>query len=627
MCGIAGFTGEAAPAVLRAMTGSLAHRGPDDEGFHEAPDIQLGMRRLAIVDPTSGQQPLGNEDGSVWTVFNGEIYNHAVRRRELAARGHTFSTGHSDTEVIVHLYEEEGPDFVRELNGMFGLAVWDAPRHRLVLSRDRLGKKPLYYARAGRELAFASEIKALLRHPGVSADFDPVSLYHYFGLKNTSAPATAYAAVRQLPPGHTLVFENGEIRISRYWAPDFTPTDDIGEDEAVAEIRRLLEDAVRLRMDCDVPYGAYLSGGVDSSTVVSLMSRMQSRPVRTFCLGYEDDPHGQFVGKAQDLYFAREVSRRLGTEHYELIISARQFAEDMPAILAAFDEPFSGTVSTFFLSTLIRQHVKVALSGDGADELFGSYLAHRLAFPMERYLRMQAEGRNTLETATTGDLEALRPFETPEQLPFLAGLAHRNQAVWRDRLGVFTQAERRELLAGDFLAQIPEAAREDGYAALEAEATARDPLNRVLEVDQRLLLGDQVLPFVDRLSMAHSVEVRCPYLDHRLVEFMNHLPGAFKIAGGVNKRLLKRAVADLLPRDLLDRPKEGFVQPIYSWMHGSLKDWTLGLLSELPSRIFRSEAVERLAQGLRAGDTRLNAKIWNLACFGLWSSGQGAARG
>lgn len=618
MCGIVGFTGPGAPETLRSMCAAIAHRGPDDEGFHEAPGINLGLRRLAIVDLATGRQPIANEDQTVWTVFNGEIYNHQALRRELLEVGHTFRTSHSDTEVIVHLYEEHGLEFLKVLNGMFGIAVWDSRHRRLILARDRVGKKSLYYAIVGSELVFGSEIKALLRHPDVPRNLDPVGLYRYLGLKNTSAPGTIHAAVRQIPPGHVLVCEDGSIRIEPYWRPDFTPLEGIVEAEAAAEVRRLLEDSVRLRMDCDVPYGAYLSGGMDSSSVVALMSRKQDRPVKTFCLGYEDEASGQFAGKASDIQYAREMSRRLGTEHHELIINAEMFTREMPGVLRAFDEPFSGTVSTFFLSILIRQHVKVALSGDGADELFGSYLAHRLAFPLERCLALAREGKARLDDLTDAEREGLGPYATPEQFRFLSGLAHARHAVWRDRLSVFSQSERRELLSPDFLTQVPEEARDDGYAAIEASFTARDALNQVLETDQRELLPNQVLSFVDRLSMAHSLEVRCPFLDHRLVEYVNRLPGRYKIGGGINKRILKMAVADLLPGELLSRPKEGFVQPIYTWMHGALQGWTLDCLDALPASLFRPAPLAVLRQRFLAGDTGVNAKIWNLACLGLW---------
>lgn len=628
MCGIVGFTGPANPELLRAMNQAIVHRGPDEDGFFAAPGVNMAMRRLSIVDLSGGRQPVANETGDVHIVFNGEIYNHMDLRRQLMARGHGFRTDHSDTETIVHLYEERGAEWPQQANGMFATAIWDAPKRRLTLARDRMGKKPLYYALAGGELIFASEIKCLLLHPAIGRSIDPAVLFQYLGLKNTSAPKSIFAAVRQLPAGHFLVWENGQANVRPYWQADYAPLEHPPtEAEATSEIRRLLEDAVRLRMDCDVPYGAYLSGGVDSSAVTSLMARLHNQPVKTFCLGYADDALGQFKGKAQDIHYAREMSQRLGTEHHELIIDAAFFAAKMPEIVRSFDEPFSGTVSNFFLSILIHKHVKVALSGDGADELFASYLPHRLAYPVEALLSFRRQGKTRREDLSDGELAQLAPFDSPQQFAFLDRIAESSQTRWRDHLGVFPLAERLALLSPELLAGLPGGERHDPYAELEARLTAGDDaLNRVLEIDQAELLANQILPFVDRLSMAHSIEVRCPFLDHRLVEYVNRLPGRYKIGGRadatcggpINKRILKAAVADLLPPQLISRPKEGFVQPIYTWMHGALKDWTLSCLDALPPELFNAAPVSALRRRFLAGDTSLNARVWNLACLGLW---------
>lgn len=624
MCGIVGFTGPANPELLRSMNQAIVHRGPDEDGFFEAPGINMGMRRLSIVDLSGGRQPVANETGDVHLVFNGEIYNHMDLRRELAARGHGFRTDHSDTETIVHLYEERGPQWPAQANGMFAVAVWDAPRRRLTLTRDRLGKKPLYYAVIGGELAFASEIKCLLLHPALARKLDPTALFQYLGLKNTSTPRSVFKHIRQLPAGHSLVWQAGALTIEPYWQADFSPLAVPPTlEEAATHVRNLLEDAVRLRMDCDVPYGAYLSGGVDSSSVTALMARLHGQPVKTFCLGYADDATGQFQGKAQDIHYAREMSQRLGTEHHELLIDAPFFAEKMPEIVRSFDEPFSGTVSTFFLSILIHKHVKVALSGDGADELFASYLPHRLAFPVEALLTFRTQGKTEREHLEPAELALLAPFDSAQQFAFLSRIANASQAAWRDKIAVFPLAERLALLSPEFLAGVPGGERHDPYTELGARLTAGDDaLNRVLEIDQAELLQNQILPFVDRLSMAHSIEVRCPFLDYRLAEYVNRLPGSLKIGGEpgrpVNKRVLKAAVADLLPPELIARPKEGFVQPIYTWMHGALRDWTLSCLDALPQGMFNPAPLSTLRQGFLAGDTSLNARVWNLACLGLW---------
>jgi len=625
MCGIVGFSGDPNPQTIRRMCLILQHRGPDEEGYFENNKISLGMRRLAIVDIEGGQQPICNETGQIWTVFNGEIYNHAALRTNLIGLGHIFRTDHSDTEVIVHLYEEYGEDWPTHVNGMFGIAIWDERNEKLLLYRDRIGEKPLYYATRNSNIVFASEIKSILSHSDISHELDYQALYHYFGLKNISAPRTAFADIKQLMPGHVLVWQAGEIKTHPYWNLDFSrPLSDITEEEASLHLFDLFQDAVKLRMQCDAPYGAYLSGGVDSSAVVAMMSREQSMPVISFCLGYEDKPQGQFLGKEHDIKFARDMSELLGTEHHEYIISAEQFANQMPEILYAFDDPFSGVVSTFFLSTLIKDHVKVALSGDGADELFGSYLNHRLAFPIENYFNLKSRGLHDWQDLDDCDKETIRPFDTPEQFRFLQSVASSsNIADWRNRLCVFNHSERNQLLTKEFLHAAGYPNIEDIYDVIVSRLTAKDILNKSLEIDQKELLANQVLPFVDRLSMAHSVEVRVPYLDYRIIEFSNRLPGKFKIKNGIVKYIHKKALKDLLPDSILNRKKEGFVQPIYPWMHGALKNWVERYLDALPGEIFELDYVIALKKRFQSGDQRLNAKIWNLVCFGLWFEGIG----
>ena len=607
--------------VMESMNQTIVHRGPDDDGYYADEFMNLGMRRLSIVDLESGKQPICNEDCSIWVVFNGEIYNHLELRKGLEQKGHRFRTHHSDTEVVVHLYEEYGEKWPQKVNGMFGLALWDKKKMKLFLYRDRIGKKPLYYAYKNGGIVFASEIKAILKHPAVSKDLDSRALYQYFGLKNISAPRTAFEDIKQVLPGSFVIWRDGGIETQAYWRLNFSsPLEDITEKEAADHLFELFEDAVKIRMQCDVPFGAYLSGGVDSSSVVAIMGRHHSRKVTTFCLGYEDQPNGQFAGKMQDIYYAREMSRRLGTDHHEFIITADQFAETMPAVLSAFDEPFSGTVSTYFLSILIKEHVKVALSGDGADELFGSYLAHRLAFPIEKYMELTKRVQGPIEWRDLSEEEKLsfRPFDNLESFCFLQSMASPSISEWRRRLSVFSEEEKQQLLTKDFLEAVGTSPPENVYDALEKDLTATDALNKSLEIDQKELLPNQVLPFVDRLSMAHSVEVRVPYLDYRIIEFANRLPGYFKIKNGFVKHIHKLAMEKLLPRELLRRPKEGFVQPIYSWMRTSLGGWMHETLGALPSEIFNQEYVKGLLKRYHTREENQNAKLWNLMCFGIW---------
>ena len=619
MCGIAGFSGSPDNDLLKKMCHLLVHRGPDEEGYHCDKDISLGIRRLSIVDIDGGKQPVTNETEDIWGIINGEIYNHIDLRKNLIKRGHSFRSNHADSEIMIHLYEEYGDKWPNYTNGMFGAAIWDKKAEKLLLFRDRIGKKPLYYSINNGQIIFASEIKSILINPKVSKDYDFNALYHYFGMKNISAPRTAYKQVEQLLPGHVLSWHHGGMEVRPYWKIDFSQIqNDIDEEEAAGHLFRLFENAVKLRMQCDVPFGAYLSGGIDSSSVVAVMSENHSKPIKTFCLGYEDKPEGQFVGKFEDLRAARAVADRLGTDHHEYIIDARQFAEGLPAIIVAFDEPFSGTISTYFLSILIKKHVTVALSGDGADELFGSYLAHRLAFPIETYLALKAKGADSINDYGVEAKNRLHPFDDPPQFSLLQKIASHRISQWRDRLCVFDTVEKNHLLTDQFLENVIDLEAENLYAAIEAGLTATDALNRSLEVDQKELLPNQILPFVDRLSMAHSIEVRVPYLDYRIIEFTNRLPGKLKIKDGIVKYIHKKTMQRLLPEDIVWRPKEGFVQPIYSWMHGSLKNWIIENLRALPMNWIRSDYLNELIEKFRSGDRSLNAKIWNLVCFNLW---------
>lgn len=348
------------------------------------------------------------------------------------------------------------------------------------------------------------------------------------------------------------------------------------------------------------------------------MSQFQSKPIKTFCLGYTDDSEGQFIGKDNDIKYARIMSERIGSEHYERIISAREFSEQMPQVMFAFDEPFSGTVSTFFMTALLAQHVKVAISGDGADELFGSYLAHRLAYPIERYMALTRVGKTALNELDAKERASLCPFNEPGPFAFMSSIASDDVIKWRNGLQVFSGQERSSLLSEEFLEAADHPSEDEPYRMIARRLTAGDILNKSLEIDQKELLANQVLPFVDRLSMAHSVEVRCPFLDYRVIEFANRLPGWMKIRLAENKIVHRKALDGVLPKEIINRPKEGFVQPIYSWMNKELKEWTLDMLSGLPVAIFNKENLKHYIGRFEKGDQNLNAKIWNLVCFSIW---------
>lgn len=614
MCGICGFTGPADRNVLDKMAETIIHRGPDEDGFYNNGQINLAIRRLSIIDVRTGRQPIHNEDESVWLVFNGEIYNFFELRQELVKKGHTFYTDHSDTETVVHLYEEYGPDFTHKLNGMFAIALWDNRKKQLLLIRDRMGVKPLFYAIQGNQVIFGSEIKAILAHPAYRAKPNFEALYHYLSFKNVPAPLTAFEGIHSLRPGERLTFVHGRVKKNRWWKIRFQEQPDADETEIQEKILALLEDATRLRMISDVPFGAYLSGGVDSSSVVALMTRYTDRPVKTFSLGYEDE----LKNKEADLYYARMVSRAYHTEHHEYVMSSRELVENIDKVITAFDQPFSGTISTYFLSKLIRKHVKVALSGDGADELFGSYLSHRSAQPMYHYRDLREKVKSG--RLTESEKKKLAPCDTA----FLEGLFEKSSGDdvrWRYQLYLFSDEDKAGLLSTDFQA------RRNGMTTWELvqgyfdSLTSRDPLNRILEMEWNTQLPDQVLAFVDFLSMAHSVEIRSPFLDYRLVEYASTLPGRLKIYDGIVKKVLKDAVKGLLPEGIAQRPKEGFVLPIFDWTAGPLKGYCLDLLSEQKCRkygLFNYDRVRGLATDYFSGKKDLAGRIWNMVMLQAW---------
>lgn len=616
MCGICGFTGPQNRKVLENMADLIVHRGPDENGFYSDEKVNLGMRRLSIIDVLSGQQPVHNEDSSIWLVFNGEIYNFEYLRKSLEKKGHKFYTDHSDTEVLVHLYEEYGQNFVNELNGMFAIALWDVKKEALILFRDRMGVKPLFYANINGQLVFASEIKSILAYPGFRKDINYNAIYHYFSFKNIPSPLTAFKDIYSILPGEFLEFSRGKIEKKRYWKIRFNESKNYDSEEIESRIVELLQDAVKIRMISDVPFGAYLSGGVDSSVVVALMSKFMDKPVKTFTLGYED----ALKNKAADLYFAREVSKAFNTEHYEYIMSHKEVISEIEHVLKAFDQPFSGTVSTFFLSKLISKHVKVALSGDGADELFGSYLAHRLAQPMHNFSSVYSKYKNG--NLSNNEKQLLKPFDNNlDYLEKLYLVSNGDVSKWRYNLLTFKDDEKSELLSRGFIDNLGD---ESSLALVNMyfeRTTTKDSLNQVLEVDWNSLLPDQVLAFVDFLSMAHSVEVRSPFLDYRLVEFVATIPGSLKIKDGSVKDILKRAVSPLLPPGVTKRPKEGFVLPIYNWLNGPLQNYILDILS--PSRtkkhdFFKQSQVTGLVSKFLEGDNSVVAKVWNLMMFQIW---------
>lgn len=612
MCGIAGFVDsgldtEDAGALLQRMTDIIRHRGPDDEGHWLEDTAGLGMRRLSIIDVEGGKQPITNEDGSVVAVFNGEIYNYQQLRRELEATGHQFATN-SDTETLVHAYEEDGLDFVRRLRGMFAIALWDRRRRRLVLTRDRFGKKPIHYAFDGRRLIFGSEIKSLLLAPGLRRELDPMAISQYYTYGYIPAPRTAFAGIHKLPAGHTLTLEDGQIQLHQYWQLDFTPRSTDDEETAVRRVRELLLEAVRMRLISEVPLGAFLSGGIDSSTVVALMSQVATERVKTFSIGFEEQDYSE-------VEYARLVARRYDTDHHELVVRL-DLLDVLPRLVWDFDEPFADAsmVPTYYVSKLAREHVTVALSGDGGDELFGGYTS---------YLRGMQELRLSQRV---GPMRALGPV-VGALLP--DGMRGRNRLR---NLGLpaeerFTEAAsvvptplRHRLLRPDFVfqgASDPRRVQLDRFA----EASGLDLFTQMQRVDVETYLPYDILVKVDKASMFTSLETRAPLLDHVLAEYVASLPHQVRNQGGQPKYLLKRAVRDLLPQENLSRSKMGFGLPVEHWLRGDLRELTYDLLRSQRARnrgVVDTLLVEQLLADHQRHLRNYTRPIWTWLCFELW---------
>jgi asparagine synthase (glutamine-hydrolysing) len=617
MCGIAGYVGgersrERSLADLRRMCDAITHRGPDDAGYHVSPGVALGMRRLSIIDLAGGHQPIGNEDSSVQIVFNGEIYNYRELRANLLRSGHQFQT-HSDTETIVHLYEEVGDRVVDHLRGMFGFAIWDERRERLLVARDRLGIKPIYYCEIDGGVAFASELKSLRVLEDVPLEIDPSAIADFLSLGYIADPGCIYRGVRKLPPGHTLTWDRTEgIRVSSYWSP-FHPEDEtLDERSAAEEIRRLLTDAVRYRLIADVPLGAFLSGGIDSSAVVAEMSRQMDRPVKTFSIGFDEPDFNEAPHAAR-------VAAALGTEHTELIV--RPDVEVLfDRLVEAFDEPFadSSAIPTFLVSQLARKDVAVALSGDGGDELFGGYTRYAdllgrsasLAAPIQRVLHSASRqlphstrGRNRLLEMTRGTRGRYAGMVAHPLAPADGGVARKE---------VIDAGHSLDNLLNRWFDTVPK----------------RDLLSQASFVDILSYLPGDILTKVDRMSMAVSLEARVPLLDHHLVEFATRIPARLKFRDGKGKWIFREAIRDLVPAEVLQKPKQGFGVPLSHWFRGPLRHRIDELLNTSSSIYEFAEpvAVRRVVtEHLRARRDH-SPMLWKLLVLQAWLSA-GRSRG
>jgi asparagine synthase (glutamine-hydrolysing) len=589
MCGICGVFGRSDREAVAAMLAALRHRGPDDAHILTGDRFTIGTARLSIIDVAGGRQPLTNEDATVVAAQNGELYNFPEARRALLERGHRFLT-HTDTELLPHLWEEYRTRLPEYIDGMFGLAVWDTVHGVGLLARDRMGKKPLYYWERQGAIYFASELKALLAIPGFPRRLNLEALHHYLSYKHVPHPLTIFEGVHMLPPAHSLVYRPGlPPMLSRYWRLSFAPSDGNVPDEreAAEELLKRMRTAVRRRLMSDVPVGFFLSGGIDSSLTTVLACEVATSPIETFTLTYADE--STTAGKEQDRRWARWVAERYGTQHHEETIVFSNYPEAIRRIIRAFDEPFAGVVSTYFLSQRMARHVKVAVAGDGADELFGSYLSHRLAAGAE----------------TMPGIEGLPDWQ------------------WRERLLVLSDDEKADLYSQEVRAALASVRTSDHVRRAFEGLTARDPLNRMLEAEFHGIFPDQVLTFVDRLSMAHSLEVRSAFLDTEVVEYAASLPGSLKIRNGETKYVLKEAALRYFPEEMVRRPKEGFLMPVTNWMLGDLQPWVRQTLS--PERLalhglFNPQRVGELVDRLYRpnADYRSVNRVLGLVVFQDW---------
>jgi asparagine synthase (glutamine-hydrolysing) len=620
MCGIVGMVnldGRAADrALLGRMNEAIRHRGPDEDGFYLKDNVGLAMRRLAIIDLAGGQQPIANEEGTAWIVYNGEVYNYREVKKELEARGHRFQTD-SDTEVVLHAYEEFGADCPKHLRGMFAFAIWDERKRELFVARDRVGKKPLLYAKTADSFVFGSEFSALLLHPSVGREVDRGAIHDYLSFMCVPAPLTAYRDIRKLEPGHSLTLDaSGEIKTERYWQPDFSKKLKISEEEAGARALELLREAVRVRLMSEVPLGAFLSGGIDSSTVVALMAEESSKPVKTFSIGFEEQDFSE-------LHHARRVAELVGAEHHEFVVRPDAM-EILPTLVEHYGEPYadSSAIPTYYVARETRKHVTVALNGDGGDECFAGYERYAAMRLSESFRHLPGFMRGGLTQAVgllpsselkRGRVRSLKRFLRSASLPpserYLRWVSVFDTEAKGD---LYTEEFRRENVGRDAARWLaPWFARANGAGVVDAS----------LLTDTMTYLPNDLLVKVDIASMAVSLEARSPFLDHHVIEFAASLPERLKLRGLTTKYILKKTLTKLLPAENLKRAKMGFGVPVGHWfraeMQGFLRE---NLLSERSARrgLFRPEAVRRLVELHTRGERDYTHQLWTLLMLELW---------
>lgn len=618
MCGICGIfefdeQRDIPRELVHRMTQTIVHRGPDDEGIFVGRGIGLGFRRLSIIDVAGGHQPLSNEDGRVWVMLNGEIYNYLELHDDLIKRGHRFST-HSDTETIVHLYEEYGEECFARLRGMFAIALWDSREHKLLLARDRVGKKPLYYAADAKRILFGSELKCLLAADSLPRDIDTQALSDYFSLGYVPAPKTIYRAAKKLLSGHYLVASAKGVRIERYWDISFNHVENRSEEEWCEILRHQLCEVTRMRLMSEVPLGAFLSGGVDSSAVVAMMAKIMRRPVATCSIGFEEQEYDESA-------FARKVSEQFNTDHHEQIVRPNAL-DVLNKLVWHYDEPFadSSAIPTYYVSQVARRYVTVALGGDGGDENFAGYRRYYFDH-MENQMRgfIPAPIRN----AVFGPLGRLYPALAwaPRFLRAKAtfqSLARSPLEGYFNSISIFRPGEKSNLFTKDFWQSL------NGYDAIDVlqqyydRVDTPDLLSRIQYVDMKTYLTDDILAKVDRASMAVSLEVRAPLLDHKLMETVATIPSSLKLAGREGKYIFKKAMAPILKSEILDRRKQGFAVPLDRWFRQDLKDLTYEALFSTDDGILDRAFLKKIWDQHQNGTYDRSAHLWSVLMFRKW---------
>ncbi|MCU1266137.1 MAG: hypothetical protein JWM21_2455 [Acidobacteria bacterium] len=620
MCGIAGIVRsdgrDVDQELVRRMSAAIRHRGPDEVGFYFKGPVGLGMRRLSIIDLKGGRQPIHNQDRTAWIVFNGEIYNYRELREKLEKLGHTFYTN-SDTEAIIQAYDRYGSDCPNHLRGMFAFAIWDERTKELFIARDRVGKKPLLYAQVNGDFVFGSEFSALLQHPSISREVEPEALHHYLSFMCVPAPLTAYRAIRKLEPGHSLRWKKGEIKIDRYWQPDFSKKLKIGEEEAGRRAIEILRDAVKVRLMSEVPLGAFLSGGIDSSAVVALMSEESGEPIKTFSIGFEEQDFSE-------LHHARRVAEHVGADHHEFIVRPDAL-EVLPLLVEHYGEPYadSSAIPTYYVARETRKHVTVALNGDGGDECFAGYERYAAMRLAERYHRLPGVLRSGVIDHAIGMLPTseTRRSRVRDAKRFIQAASLPKVDRYMRWISVFDAPAKSEMYSDSFRY---ETALSNSSALLEpwfALANGAGVVDAALLADTMTYLPNDLLVKVDIATMAVSLEARSPFLDHKVIEFAASLPENLKLRGLTTKYLLKRVLRQLLPAENLGRRKMGFGVPIGHWFRGKLEPFMREtILSEkaLKRGYFKPEVVRRMVELHVRGERDHSHRLWTLLMMELW---------